>query len=198
MIKITGLDLSLTSSGVAKLWVAKGKQPVTELETVESKPPPVRYDEKGKPKPATLGQRRYRLDGLRRELLDFCQGSEVVAVEGPAYASVGGHPHDRSGLWWLVVEDLLKGGYTVVEIPPNNVKMYATGKGNSAKEKVMLAAANRYRDLVEVTGNDVADALVIAAMTAREMGYPVEPSLKMPDTHLRALTTVAWPEGMYY
>lgn len=191
---IVGLDLSLTKTGVAHLLVADGKQPEVALETIESKAGPVRHNEKGEALMPSLGARRYRLDGLRARIVRACQGADVVAIEGPSFASKGGQHHDRSGLAWLVIDTLFAEGFTVVEVPPNNLKMYATGKGNASKDAVMLAIANRYRDLVEVTGNDVADALGIAALTARYLQHPIEPS--MPQTHLRAIATVAWPPGM--
>ena len=35
-------------------------------------------------------------------------------------------------------------GYPVVEVPPSNLKRYATGKGNSPKDQVLAAVINGY------------------------------------------------------
>jgi hypothetical protein len=188
---IVGLDLSLTSTGVARLNLTETKPPRIDLDTYSSKPPPIRRGPKGKPLPATLNQRHRRLTQIRDALAQACAGADLVLVEGPSLASRDGHAHDRSGLWWLVMEALHNMGPAVVEVPPSCRMKYATGKGMASKDVVMLAAANRYRDLVEVTGNDVADALLIAAMGARHLGRPIESSL--PQTHLAAMDNVHWP-----
>src|SRR5699024_11486469 len=51
--------------------------------------------------------------------------------------------------------------------------MYATGKGNAGKDLVLVTTAATYKQ-AEVTGNDVADAVVIAAMVSRLAGQPIE------------------------
>lgn len=194
MIKVTGLDLSLTRTGLAHLALIRGVTPTAALEVVVSKAAPTQYDTKGKPLPATLPQRHARLLRVRDEIVRCCRTSDVVVIETPAHDRTSGHHHDRSGLWWLVVAELMKSGASTLEISTSSLKVYATGKGTISKDQVMLAVANRYRDLVEVTGSDEADALALAAMTARQIGYPIEASL--PQTHLRALDGVRWPDDM--
>jgi crossover junction endodeoxyribonuclease RuvC len=49
----------------------------------------------------------------------------------------------------------------------------------------------RYPD-VDVDGNDVADALVLAAIGCRHLGSPLEESL--PANHLAAMNKIRWPE----
>ena len=193
---IIGLDLSLTSTGVARLDVGAGT-PTVKLATITSKAPTARRGPKGEALPASLDQRHTRLHNLRLDICLHAAAADLVIVEGPSYGSKTGHQHDRSGLWWIVADWLMQpesgDGWekTVVEVPPSCRMKYATGKGNASKDAVMLAAANRYRDLVEVTGNDVADALLIAAMGARHLGLPIESSL--PQTHLAAMDGVHWP-----
>jgi hypothetical protein len=51
----------------------------------------------------------------------------------------------------------------------------------------------RYQQ-VDITGNDIADALVLAAMGARQLGTPIETSL--PAVHLTAMTKISWPKGV--
>ena len=91
----------------------------------------------------------------------------------------------------LVLLDL---GLHVVEVPPTVVKKYATGKGggpDSSKDQVLAAVIRRY-PAVDVTGNDEADALVLAAMGARWAGHPIDDPLPVLQT--TAMAKVAWPD----
>ena len=77
--------------------------------------------------------------------------------------------------------------------PPTSRATYATGKDNAGKDAVLAAVVRRYPD-VDVTGNDEADALVMAAMGARLLGHPLEDSL--PQSHLRALAGLELPDTL--
>jgi crossover junction endodeoxyribonuclease RuvC len=77
-------------------------------------------------------------------------------------------------------------------VPPATLKTYATGKGNASKDAVLAAVVKRYPGWA-VTGNDVADAVVLMAMGARLLGHPLESSL--PQSHLRALDKLTLPQG---
>lgn len=182
---VVGIDLSLTSTGIAALrWGDLDSHGVTSTWTT-------RVQSKGQAG-ASLAARIRRLRNLRQAIVDYASGADLVVIEGPSYAQANAAAaHDRSGLWWQIV-DLLDDdfGCTVVEAAPKCRIKYATGKGNLGKDAVLAAVVRRYAD-VDVTGNDVADALVLAAMGARHLGHPIEDSL--PATHLAAMAGVAWP-----
>jgi crossover junction endodeoxyribonuclease RuvC len=177
---VVGIDLSLTSTGIAAVEFLPGGAWSCTLRRVRSA--------------GTAGdllvKRATRLNHILVAVLGETAGADLAVIEGPAYASRHGRPHDRSGLWWLTVSALLDAGVPVAEVPPTNRAAYATGKGNAGKDAVLAATIRRYPD-IEVTGNDVADAVVLAAMGARHLGHPIETSL--PQTHLRAMDTVSWP-----
>jgi Holliday junction resolvasome RuvABC endonuclease subunit len=180
--RVLGLDLSLTSTGVAAITSDGG--------TVS------RIASKAKPG-ATLAQRGARLADLVEQITTEASGWPVhpmpalVVVEGPSFGQARqGGQHDRAGLWWLVVAQLLDWHIPVAEVPPALCKKYATGKGNAGKDEVLAAVIRRYPS-VEVTGNDQADALVLAAMGADHLGVPI---VDMPATHRTALAKVAWPQ----
>lgn len=180
-MKAVGLDLSLTSSGVATaLWPVTGLPPEVTVRRVGSI---------GK-QTDTLAMRSGRLRTLAHGIATRCAGASLVIVEGPAYGQTSGHAHDRSGLWWLVIARLTANSIPVVEVTTQQLKMYATGKGNGSKDATLAAVVRRYPH-IDVTGNDEADALTLLAMGARHLGRPIEP--EMPAAHLRALAKVAWP-----
>jgi crossover junction endodeoxyribonuclease RuvC len=98
--------------------------------------------------------------------------------------------HDRAGLWWLVVDELLSAGHLVAEVAPASVKKYATGKGNATKDTVMLAVARRYPEH-RITDNNQSDAVVLRAMGCHRYGNPLA---DVPKAHATALDAVAWPD----
>lgn len=169
---VIGLDLSLTSTGLAS------PSGTDTIATVGHKD-------------ATWTQRQNRLHHIRNLVLLWCKGADLIVVEGPSYGSVGGSAHDRAGLWWLVVDRLIANQIPVAVMTPTQRAMYATGKGNAAKDACMLAASCRWGRHFDITGNDTADAVTLCAAGLDYLGYP---PVVMPDTHRRALATVAWPE----
>ena len=117
--------------------------------------------------------------------------ADLAVVEGPAYSrgAMGGQ-HSRAGLWWLVAERLDICGIPILVVPPTTRAMYATGKGNSGKDAVLAAAIKRY-PAWDITGNDIADAAILASIGSRLLGHPVEDSL--PQANLRALDKLTLP-----
>lgn len=186
-MKVVGLDLSLTSTGIAVVCDHHGLRGAV-TDRIESKP--ARKIGKTDP-PLTLEERAGRLRMLRERVREYVTDADLVLVEAPAYDSKSPHTHERSGLWWLVVDWCIRDGRPLVEVTTGGVKRYATGSGSASKDAVLAAVVRRYLD-VEVSGNDEADALVLAAMGARWLGYPLEASL--PKTHTAALDAVQWPE----
>ena len=76
-----------------------------------------------------------------------------------------------------------------MEVPPALLKKYATGRGNAAKDEVLAAVVRRYPH-ADINGNDIADAVVLAAMGARHREAPIENSL--PALNASALAKVNW------
>lgn len=175
---VVGLDLSLTSTGIAVIHL----DDQVDTHRVRS------IGHAGD----TLDQRCTRLGLLASRILHLVPAGALVTVEGPAFGMrAQSGTHDRAGLWWIIVAELLDNGHVVVEIPPKNRAQYATGKGNAAKDHVLAAAVKRYPD-VDITGNDVADAVIIAAMARRRLGHPID---QMPQAHWVALDKIVWPHN---
>jgi len=113
-----------------------------------------------------------------------------VGIEGTAMGARGSSVVQIFGLWGVITQQLWEWGAEPYVVAPSARIKYATGKGNSSKDEVLAAVVRRYTN-AEVTGNDVADALIIAAMGARKYGEPLEADL--PKANLEAMEKVQWP-----
>lgn len=172
---VVGLDVSLTSTGVAIIGDGGFRTG--------------RVLSKGT-KGDSLADRHFRLARLRDEINRLVPADALVVIEQPSYGSTTGSHHDRSGLWWMVVNAVLFWGHPIAEVAPATLKRAATGKGNAAKDQVLAAVVKRYPD-ADVTDNNIADAVVLAALGSRHLGRPVE-----ADTQFlkEAVAKVRWPE----
>ncbi len=174
---ILGLDLSLTGTGVCL--IADGGFPVitrtTTVHTIKTK---------------LTGHERLQwildMTGIHRI-------PDLVVLEGPAYsrqAGQSGH-HERAGLWWLIAHKLWLAKIPYAVVPPNVRAKYATGKGNSGKDEVLVSVVKRYGHLCDVADNNQADALILAAMGAHHLGAPI---VDVPKLNATALEVAKWPE----
>lgn len=174
---VVGLDLSLTSTGVAIV------RPDAEIRTLV-------IESKGKDSD-NLYVTAERLARIAQEVTALIPYGAVVGIEGPSHGNTNGKHHDRSGLWWLVVHELI---YTrnipVVEISPNTIKKYATGKGTASKLDVVLAIGRRFPEIT-LAKDDEIDALAIAAILRRRLGLPLEGTL--PKVNIAAVDGITIP-----
>lgn len=192
-MKVVGLDLSLTCTGVAVVCDHHGLRGAV-TDRIESKP--ARKVPKGGT-PLSLAERAARIDEIADTAVEHAKGADLVVVEGPSLGqSRQAGEHGRAGLWWLIIWRLWARNITVVEVTPAGVKRYATGKGGASKDDVLSAVIRRYPH-IDVNGNDEADALILAAMGARHLGHPLELGLTsgniLPKTHRAAMDAVHWP-----
>lgn len=173
-----GIDLSLTGTGVA-IFGAGGWS--TTL--IRSKGAAA----------ASLAERAERLERIADQVLQLVPLDALAVIEQPAYSKTMGSMHDRSGLWWSIVGRLHADGVAVAEVPPSTLKKFATGAGNAGKDAVIAAVVRRFPDL-DVIDNNVADAVFLAAMGARQLGHLTEQSY--PANNLDSLMAVRWPDGV--
>jgi Holliday junction resolvasome RuvABC endonuclease subunit len=173
-VNVVGLDLSLTSTGVAgttcgDVWTARIRPPAKLTG----------HD---------------RLNYIRRTILDFyLPGVALVVVEGPSLRSPGKYAHESAGLWWLVTHSLWRAKTPTAIVPPNNRAQYATGLGDANKREVIASVAELFPwfNVGRRPGlADEADALVLAAMGCDWAG---EPLVVVPAKHRAALDGCVWP-----
>jgi len=170
-MNIVGIDLSLTSTGIAA--VVDG---TIVSETITSKP--VTDDPTG----AT------RRNSIVRELSTWLTAEpDLIVIEGPVK-----HSHSVIQLAMLhgCVLELLRAWDLldlVLIVPPSTLKKFGTGKGNSPKDEMVGHLIRRLGDLVEgVPAHDEADAIWLAALGAYVMGHPL---VDLPKTHTNHLPT---------
>lgn len=144
-----GLDVSLTSTGVAEI-LTNG---LPRVDTIETKAI------------AGLAGTVTRIDSIVEAVRTIIPGDSLVAIESPAYASKFGQSHERAGLWWAIGRSLVHRGCLVTTVSPNELKKWATGKGTAPKDMVAMHVGRLYPEL-EIANNNEADALVLAHMGA--------------------------------
>jgi crossover junction endodeoxyribonuclease RuvC len=139
--------------------------------------------------PKTRGH--VRLEYLAAEAVAACRGAALVMVEGVAFAAKGSALLDLAGLNTLVRHELWRQNIPYALVAPAQVKVYACGNGAASKQQVLTAALRRM-PLVEVDGDDQADALWLAAMGCDWLGSPL---CKVPETQRAVLTAVHADKG---
>lgn len=186
---VAGVDLSLTSTGVARVTVDESGG---TWRTWQVASPPRGRD--------LTAQRARIADAADRVTAAACLAGvesrpDLAVVEGPAFGKgVMSGAHDLSGFWWEVVGRLVDLGVPVAVMSPSSLKVYATGDGSprTKKEHIVRAVQQTYPGALTNGVHDVADAVVLAAAGARWAGAPVD---CLPDLRVRALDKVKWPES---
>lgn len=169
-MKVVGLDLSLTSTGIAYADKATNFSAYTI-------------------KPKTTGHER--LNQIVMEVMREAEESDLVVVEGPSFGSTGSAFHQLAGLWWVVTQTFWDFNIRYAQIAPGTLKKYATGKGSAGKDEMLLATARRFPSFSG--DNNAADALWLAAAGAEHLGYPL---VQLPTEQRAVLAKVTWPEAV--
>jgi len=157
-VTAVGLDLSLTSTGLARL--RRGGAGYTWTVTSTGR----RGD--------TLTERATRIRVAAAAITTDIHDGDHVVLEAPSYGSTGSSSWDRAGLWWTVVTRLCARNIPIHLCPPSTRAKWATGSGRADKAAV-AAAVTRLLPHIEVSNSDEADALALAHLCAVHLGYQV-------------------------
>lgn len=159
---VTGVDLSLTGTGLARVVGPVFGAGLVRVETVRSNP-------SGK----SVEARAARLGGIVSKVDEFMLPGSLVVIEAPAFSRQAGARHERSGLWWMVAAAAIAKGCRVVEVSPRSRSLYAAGSGAAGKERVLAAMRAEWLG-VDLANDNEADALALAALGMRLVGFPVD------------------------
>lgn len=175
-----GLDLSLTSTGLAALNLDTGEMSTAAVTS------------SGK-KTDRLPQNVRRLTGLAESIVagvEQCQ-PELVVIESALFNTgrTDTSAHRRAGLWWAVVLDLSR-RYPVVEVAPASLKKFVTGKGNADKFAMGIQIAKHFGEqALPDAKSDRADASGLAALGGYRLGAPGLPETTYRDA---VIDRVCW------
>lgn len=187
MTTVIGLDLSLTSTGVAVFSARNGAGWPVDTTTYCT------IGSKGR-RSDTLMDRHQRLNKLIGQIWERCKDADLVVVEGPSIMSKGGSNWDRAGLWWGAINTLCDDNIPVAVAAPTVVKKFATGRGNADKAAVAVALSRLLKlwpDLDPANDNEW-DAVALALIGAQRLGLDVE-----SRAHQAAvLESVEWPAAL--
>lgn len=198
---VVGLDLSLTSPGLAALhrpWGVERPRAVTEkLERVPT----------GERQRGLLLMKAARDLSLEVTKHAIREDEVVVVMEALLLQSGTGKAPERAAFWWMVRGELEACGYAVVSVHPTtrrslshdataradlaaataamkalgplSAKAAASEKGKISRlgKKVSLESMRRRWSGVDIPNDDAADALVCADLGARALGWAGLPSL---------------------
>jgi crossover junction endodeoxyribonuclease RuvC len=182
---ILGIDPSLTGTGFARLHLASnGWHGVTWTAGRDGK--------RNEP----LEMRDERITSIASDLRIDLWNLAAAGIESPAFGAPGGSTWDRAGLWWRLAHKVIAHDVPLIEISSATRQKFAVGRAHSKKNPVdkadvAMAAAKMWPD-VDIVGNNAADALVLASITAALVGLPVP--FPMHQYRTDALTALRAPE----
>jgi crossover junction endodeoxyribonuclease RuvC len=103
-----------------------------------------------------------RFSDLAEQIIDELEPNDHICIEGFSYGSKGKGVSFQYGLGWIIRHLLLDRGYTYIDVPPTSVKKFATGKGNTKKDEMVLPIYKKWG--FEHSSDNVRDAFVLAQM----------------------------------
>lgn len=168
MYEVVGLDLSLTSTGIA--WC-------NETTTLPSKLMGM----------ARLADIRDRVVALLRTL-----DNPLVIVEGYSFGSKNSQSHATGELGGVVRLRLFEDDIPYVDVPPTTLKKFATGKGVASKPEVTSAISARTGIVWSGKGaDDRCDAWALQEFGLLKLGRA---RYSWPKVNAEALDKVVWPD----
>lgn len=150
---ITGVDLSLTSTGVAILrpegWVWCNPKTTGH-----------RHD--------PWNKKTTRIHGLIQEIAARIPANCLLVVEGPSFNSISTSAWERAALFYGILQAGIEKNCALGIVPPTVLKQWATGAGNTSKQPI-IDIAQQFTS-TPMPNDDVADATILALMGAHRMG----------------------------
>jgi Holliday junction resolvasome RuvABC endonuclease subunit len=158
MVQVTGLDLSMTQTGICHTVEGAACWHVLKPKKVKDA----------------------RLPEIVDQVLEYVTGADLVLIEMlPPNMKGAGITGMVQGIVRL---ELQRAGIPYGDIGPSSLKKYATGKGGASKTEMALAALTRGQ--AEISNDNACDAWWAWVMAADHLGSPVFPLPKLNRTML--------------
>ena len=101
-----------------------------------------------------------RMIDLTEQVLAHLKKDDIIAIEGFSYASRGKGVSFQFGYGYSVQIELYKRDFDFLIVSPSQVKKFATGRGNSSKDDMILPIYKRWG--YEHESDNVRDAFILA------------------------------------
>lgn len=185
MTTIVGLDVSLTSTGIATV-ATDGHRWTVDTRCVFSS------GHRGD----SLAERAHRIRNIGFDVANATDNADLVVIEGPAYSAGTAGVWERGWLWGHLVNRITRDNTPVLEVSPATRAKFATGKGNADKASVAMAVAKMWPDWEPTFprhANDEADALCLASIGAF-LTVPPHPPFAATNYRAEAIYKLFLPE----
>ncbi|UTI41103.1 hypothetical protein [Niallia sp. RD1] len=85
---------------------------------------------------------------------------DVICIEGFSYGSKGKGVSTQYGIGWQIRSMLVTNGFDYYEVAPGALKKFASGKGNTKKDELVLPIYKRWG--FESTSDNIRDAYILS------------------------------------
>lgn len=182
---VLGLDLSLTSSGVA---ILRDGEPIAIRSVGHGSVDGKSYRHRNnrivsqvRAVKAAIGHDKWPVVGDKPDL---------AVIEGPLHhGPQQAYEWDRAQLWGGVYSQLLAWKIPTAVINPMTLKLWFTGAGNATKLRMLDTARARFRPAIST--HDEADAIAAVTAGAYHLGDPIP--FVPNERQVNALQKVEWP-----
>lgn len=180
-LRVVSLDLSLTGTGIAATHDSNGA-PRLACRTVT----PRRY-----PSETAIDHRRLHETFAAVAHAVKCRPDLVVVEWLPQISDHGDAALRLAELHGAVKHWVWSQKLRYVDVRPQHLKIYATGKGNANKREVREAVTATYGRLLHIGSEDEADAAALLAMALDAYGQSLA---SVTAAQGRAISSVKWPD----
>lgn len=179
-LRVVALDLSLTATGIAVTHDQVG-EPRLSCRTVTPR---------RRPTATVIDHQRLHETFQAVAAAVGCKPDLVVIEFLPHVTGTGGAPLRLAELHGALKHWIFSRGLTYVDVAPQHLKTYATGKGNAKKAEVREAVTARYGRLLHIHSEDEADSVALMALALDAYGQALA---DVPAHNRTAVAAVKWP-----
>lgn len=110
-----------------------------------------------------------RMVTLTENIVNQLDDNDVICIEGFSYGSKGRGISFQFGLGHSIRNALFQKGISYIDISPGQLKKFATGKGNTSKDNMILPIYKRWG--YEHDSDNVRDAYILAQIARGLHGH---------------------------